>query len=91
MQNYTILQRNILSSLENEEAKSSFLAAQEQPGNDTHSYNAEKFAREVDRLCSVLKPLIGQASKPFEANNDVQSDVLAFILKRHWHLRYSRH
>jgi hypothetical protein len=89
MSNYTILQRNILDSLAHEEAKAAFLRAQEQPINDQCSYVAEKIAREVDQLCDCLKPAIANASIPFAANNDVQSDLLSFMLTRHWHWRIS--
>lgn len=88
--NYSILEQNLLASFENEEAKGAFLRAKEHPQNDQYSYFAESVAREVDDLSRVLKPAIGAAAKPFEANNDVQSDLLAFILKRHWHSRVTR-
>lgn len=87
MSNYYILQQNILNSLEHEEAKRAFLKAQEQPRNNAHSYWAEDVAREVDTLCTSLKPAIEFAGRAFQANNDVKNDLLDFILKRHWHLR----
>lgn len=85
--NYSILERNVLDSLEHEEAKSAFLRATTLPKNDRYSYAAEAIAREVDKLCSLLKPAVGFAAKPFQANNEVQSDLLAFILRRHWQNR----
>lgn len=89
MSNYTILQRNLLASFEHEEAKNAFLKAQECRKDNAFSYWAESVAREVDQLCGVLKLAARSAAEPFNANNDVQSDLLDFILKRHWHHRVS--
>jgi hypothetical protein len=88
--NYSVLQQNVLSSLEHEEAKKAFLRAQEQPSNDLFSYRAEKFAREVDQICSVLKPSLSVASEPFGSGEEVQNDLLDFTLKRHWHATFSK-
>lgn len=87
MKNTTILQDNILNSLEHEEGKIAFLKAQELSKNDRHSYFAESIAREVDYICQFLKPLIGVAAKPHDINNDVCDSLLEFVIKRHWHLR----
>lgn len=89
MTNYSILQRNILASLDTNEGKIAFLKAQDQPHNDHHSYFAEKIAREVDLVCSIVAPAIEQASgfHCVRTNADQQKDLLKFMLKRHWHWR----
>lgn len=87
MTNLSILQRNIIDSLSNEEAQIAFLKAEELAANDRFSYFAERIARETEQLCDFLKPSISKASEPFSRDADVQSELLDFILKRHWHLR----
>ena len=84
MTNYTCLQQNILGSIQHEEAKKMFLRAEGCKQNDRYSYWAEEVARGADYLCENLKHIIGMATKPFEANNEVKSDLLDFVLTRYW-------
>ena len=96
MSNYTILQRNVLGSLRHEESHKAFLRAQCLPQNDEASYFAQALAEEVDRLCEFLKPMISQAAAAYDFTNgikvsqEIQDDLLDFILKRHWHWRMEK-
>lgn len=90
--NYSILQQNILNSLDNEESQKTFMKLTEHKEDDLHHYFAERIAREVEQLCDFLKPSIDFAAETLYnqqsiKNESAQGDLLDFILKRHWHWR----
>jgi len=94
MTNYTILQRNVLGSLESDEAQKAFLWACDLKGADRYQYRAEAFARAVDRLGPQVADLIDAAErifreqKGFGLNADEKADLHRFVMKRHSAYRF---
>lgn len=87
--NYSILQRNILSSLESDEAKSAFLWACD-VDRSTSKYLAEAYAREVDYLVSFLSPLIVSAGEKHGAMKEKMDDLRRYFLSKHRNMRFAR-
>lgn len=86
--NLTVLQNNILGGIWTDEGHSCFLKAIDRMSDTA----AEKLAWEVDRLTVTLKPWIAiaadlHAKHANQCTPAQQDDLLAFILKRHWHWR----
>lgn len=86
MTNYSTLQRNILASLETDDAQTAFLWACD-IDSSRYKYPAEAYAREVDTLVTTLSPMIEAANRPHGADEEA---VLDFILKRHKNLRFPK-
>ena len=86
-ENMPILYRNILDSLPDGIAQDAFLWAVERPGEDHMCYRAERFAREVDQIANILRPMLDSAAK----NHGLQAadlDLERFILTRHANWRF---
>lgn len=96
--NYTILQQNIMLQFETDFAQRAFLWASERPDADRYLYQAEAYAREVEKLVAFLDPEIEatwtvlrdhQPDNPhLQWSEEVADDLLRFHLKRHAHLRF---
>lgn len=86
--NYSILQTNVINSLQSEDAIKAFLWACDKPDDPRH-YKAEEYAREVDALVEKLRPMLRMTSDVhgFETAPD---GLERFILDRHKNLRYPR-
>ena len=90
--NYTVLQQNVLASLQSEESKKAFLWACDRPTADRYQYNAEAYAREVELIAGMVTPIISSAMghqpvKPHDIEA-TKGDLLDFMLKRHRHWRF---
>lgn len=93
MSNYSILERNILDSLETDDACAAFLWACTLPDADRYQYRAEAFAREVDRLAQVQWQFLTIAERvvlpmlPGKSaggrNEAVKEDLYRYIMDRH--------
>ena len=91
--NYTVLQRNILDTLETDEAQCAFLWACTLPDADRYQYKAEAFAREVDWLAQSIWPMIQMAADVFRSHcpnvmlkgwsQEVAEDLHAYVMGRH--------
>ena len=46
-------------------------------------YRADSYAREVDRLCLSLRPMLEAANRHHNASDEVIDDLLRFVLLRH--------
>lgn len=85
--NLPILYQNIMFGLPDDLARDAFLFAVERPGEDRMCYRAERFAREVSRLVSTLRPMFESAARihRLEASDP---DLERFILTRHANLQF---
>lgn len=93
MNNLPILYRNVMDGLPSDLARDAFLWATERPGGDRHCYQAEAFAREVDRLVRALAPMLAAATRIHAAQGLATTDphdpdLLRFILTRHANLHF---
>lgn len=87
--NYSILERNILGSLQTEEAKAAFMWA----GSSDRSrfkYKAEEYAREVESVALSLDVLLGAANRIHGAADSVIADLKSYFLTRHQNLRHPK-
>lgn len=88
MSNYSTLERNVLSHLD-ENGREAFMWARERLADDRHAYKAEAFAVEAQSLVGVLGVLIPLAAKKFPADlikaapDRYQDDLMQFIMTRH--------
>lgn len=77
------MQANALMQYQgNEWATAAWIKANEYL-NDPHGYKADKFANEVVEITSRVWPVISARLDHAKAY-----DLMAFILKRHWHYRH---
>jgi hypothetical protein len=94
MSNYTILQRNILDSLESDSAKSEFLWASSRDDADRNLYRAERYAREVDRhfgdcdKSMIAAAVLGYKNQGLETSSERLEDLGDFILRRFRNYRF---
>ena len=94
--NCTILQRNVLGSIECRRAQEAFLWACARPEDDTKHFCAEAFAREVQELMIYLGaflpitigPLTTAKPDLVESAECALDDLTRFILRRHAYYRY---
>lgn len=85
MTNLSILDRNIIHAMDDDDAELTFLRARDKLG----SLRAEHLAYEWIFLRGVLKPIIEKVADDFEATtseNDVAEHVLSFIRERHYRI-----
>lgn len=79
--NYSILEQNVLDSLETEEAKAFFMKKCERPREeDWYRYKAEEEARVLD----FIDPLVDLAAKPLGEGFDAakKKDLMKFFRAR---------
>lgn len=84
--NMPILWQNAIGQFSTEIAKKAWVWFAETRGSGMQ-YQADTYAREVDGLVQILRPLIEAANRPFDATGEVLDDLLRFILLRHANLR----
>lgn len=88
-ENLPVLYQNIIFGLPSEFACDVFLWAIERPDQDRMLYNAERFAREADKLVNTLLPLLDISAKQHGLGG-CDKDLINFILKRHANFEFGR-
>lgn len=83
MSNYSILQQNLLNLFKTDLGQLAFLWASERKDADRYLYKAEAYAYEVEHLVEQLNKMIPSAMKPHGGVQEIEMDLLKFILKRH--------
>ena len=82
MTNYPIYVQNALAPLSTEIARKAWLWHHD--AYPSHlGYRSDEYAREVDKIVSVLRPLLKFANKMHNASDEALSDLEVFILCRH--------
>lgn len=51
------------------------------------SYDADRYANEVQHLVTLCRPMLKAANKPHHASDEVMNDLLHFVLRRHANYR----
>lgn len=85
MSNLPILYQNILFGLGSEAdiAAKAFLWAADARDAPRLKYKAEGYAHEVKELVFALRPMLRAARRIHDTSEEVMSDLMRFILKRH--------
>lgn len=90
--NYSVLERNVLGSLQTEAGQSAFMWARSLPelSDDVHGYRAEEFAREVEKLAEASAVCLGIASRKLghPITRAQRQDLWEFMMARHAFWRF---
>lgn len=85
MDNYSVLERNVLSGLLTRAGQRAFMFAREHLKDDRYAYKAESFAHEVEQIGGVLDYCLEAANRTSHLClvPETLSDLRKFILSRH--------
>ena len=88
MSNYPILWQNVMAGLRSETGCKAFIWAAEARDVSQFKYPAEEYAHEVEKLCGFFGDVWPKLQEIHRASDEVLSDLLLFILKRHANWRW---